>query len=86
MVDWQVTATTIYCDVVDADVTLVVYKDWTTKCVVCKDYGEIARGIGKTPTKKRKKLSGQVGCEGLTCPRIVKYRDKLFAEEKIKNG
>lgn len=27
MVDWKVTATTIYCDAVDANVTIMVYKD-----------------------------------------------------------
>ena len=32
MVDWQVTATTIYCDAVDDDVTLLVYKDGSAKC------------------------------------------------------
>jgi hypothetical protein len=29
--DWQITATTIYCDAVDDDVTIIVYKDWSTK-------------------------------------------------------
>ena len=31
VVNWQVTATTIYCDAVDDDdVRIVVNKDWTT--------------------------------------------------------
>jgi hypothetical protein len=30
--DWQLTATAIYCDAVDDDVTIIVYKDWSTKC------------------------------------------------------
>ncbi len=30
---WQITATTIHCDLVDDFVTIMVYKDWSTKCV-----------------------------------------------------
>lgn len=32
MVDWRVTATTIYGDAVDDDVTVLVYEDWSTRC------------------------------------------------------
>ncbi len=87
MVDWQVTAITIYCDVVDADVTIMVYKDWSTKCIICEEYGgEITKDIGKTLKKKRKKLSRELRCEGQVCSRVIEYRDKLFAEEKTKNS
>ncbi|MCJ7791782.1 MAG: hypothetical protein MUP49_05195 [Dehalococcoidia bacterium] len=41
--DWQVTATTIYCDAVDDDVTILVYKDWSTKCTGYKKYVESLR-------------------------------------------
>ena len=87
MVDWQVTAATIYCDAVDADVTIMVYKDWSTKCAICEDYGEeITKDIGKTVKKKRKKLSIELKCEGKVCCRVTEYKDKLFAEEKTKDS
>jgi hypothetical protein len=30
--DWQVAATTIHCDAVDDDVTIIVHRDCTTRC------------------------------------------------------
>ena len=48
MVNWQVTVTTIYCDAVDDDVTLMVNKDWTTKCVSYQRY--------RQPSKEMRKL------------------------------
>lgn len=86
MGDWQVTATTIYCDKVDADVTIMVYKDWSTKCVICENYGMGITNIAKM-FKKREKLRKELKCEGPVCSKVVEYKDKLFTEETIgKNG
>ncbi len=79
MVDWQVTATTVYCDAVDEDVTLMVYKDGSTKCAGYKKYGESG---GSKPAKKKNRNSGRkLECQGLECSRATQYRDKLFAED-----
>ena len=87
MVDWQVTATTIYCDSVVSDVTIMVYKDWSTKCVIWEDYGEeITKDVGKTPKKKKKKLIRELRCEGQMCSRVIEYRDRLIANEQTKNS
>ena len=40
MVDWQITATTIYCDAVDDEVTILVNKDWSTRCTGMRKYSE----------------------------------------------
>lgn len=83
MVGWQVTATTILCDAVDADVTLMVYKDGLAKCIAYSKYG----GDNKENwirTKKKKDKKVIVGCEGPECSRVIGYRDKIFAEEKTK--
>ena len=40
MLDWRVTATTIYCDAVDANVTIMVYKDRSTKCVALRSFAK----------------------------------------------
>ena len=83
MVDWQVTATTIYCDAVDADVTIMVYKDGTAKCVGNKRYGEsVSKDTAKMLKKKAKKLGRELKCEGPECPRVVTYRDKLLVGER----
>jgi hypothetical protein len=38
MVNWQVTATTVFCDAVDDEVTIIVYKDWSVKCTGHEKY------------------------------------------------
>jgi hypothetical protein len=38
--DWQVTATTIYCDAVDDNVMIIVYKDGSIRCTGYKKYVE----------------------------------------------
>ena len=85
MVDWQVTATTIYCDAVDDDVTLLVYKDRSAKCTGYKKYGEsITKETARMLKKKAKKASRELRCEGPECSRLTAYRDKLFAEEEAR--
>ena len=79
MVDWEVTATTIYCDAVGDEVTLMVYKDWSTKCAWYYRYKQKA-------IKKKKKYDKAIRlkidkCVGPDCPLAVEYRDKLIKEE-----
>mgnify|MGYP001059971853 CR=1 FL=1 len=83
MVDWQVTATTIYCDAVDDDVTVMVYKDRSTKCAGYRKYVEnITKEAAKGLKKRAKKLGRELKCEsGPECSRVIAYRDKIFAEE-----
>ena len=81
MVNWQVTATTIYCDAVDADVTLIVNKDRSAKCTGYKKYCGPGKEISKLLEKKGKQLGRKLECEGTECSRVTQYRDKLFAEE-----
>ena len=83
--DWQVTATSINCEAVDADITLMVYKDRSVKCTGYKKYGEsLTREVAKELKKKGKKLGRELKCEGPECSRLIGYRDKLFAEEEAK--
>lgn len=83
MGDWQVTATTIYCDAVDDDVTILVYKDWSTECT---GYNKYAKNLGKETAKTLKRkariLHRNLKCEGPLDYRVMDYRDKLIAEEK----
>jgi len=82
LANWQVTATTIYCDAVDDDVTLMVYKDRLTRCVSYKKYIEsIAKETAKELKKRAKKLGRELRCEGPECARVIAYRDEAFAEE-----
>ena len=81
--DWQVTATTIHCDAVDDDVTMMVYKDWSTRCTGYKKYKEsVAKETARMLKKKGTKLGRKLECEGPLDHRVTDYRDKLQAEEE----
>ena len=83
--DWQVTATTIYCDAVDEDVTILVNKDWSTKCTGYRKYIENpTKDILNTLKKRAKEASKNLACEGPEDSRVTDYRDKLKAEEDAK--
>ncbi len=83
--NWQVTATTIYCDAVDDDVTILVYKDGSAKCTGYKKYVESPTKEALKELKQRsKKLGRQLKCEGPQDRRVTEYHDKIMAEEAAK--
>jgi len=83
MVNWQITATTIYCDAVDDDVTLVVDKDWNVVCTGFKKYSEkLDKAAAKTLKQKSRRLGRVLSCEGPLDFRVTNYRDKLKLQEK----
>ena len=88
MVNWQVTATTIYCDAVDDEVTVMVYKDGSARCTGYGKYGEPSKEILNQLKKKSKQLEQQLKCAGPECYRVTQYKEKLFAEEakKVSSG
>ena len=85
MVNWQVTATTIHCQAVDDEVTLMVYKDSTAKCTGYRKYGEPTGETLRRLKKKQKQADRTLACQGAECDQVVEYRDKLFKEEAEKN-
>ncbi len=74
MVNWQITATTVRCDVVGEDVTLIVYKDWSVKCTGFTKYGKASDSVNN-----RNRPNNM--CEGTDCRLAQQYRQKLQAEE-----
>jgi hypothetical protein len=83
LIDWQVTATTVYCDAVDSDVTLMVYKDGSVHCAGMRKYGDAATKDSLSALKKRADKAGRtLTCEGENCPRQTAYRDRIFTGEK----
>ena len=81
MANWQITATTIYCDAVDDEATVLVYGDGTMKCIGYVKYGNSGKEITKLLKKKAKNLNRTLECNGPECQRLTHYRDRLFAEE-----
>jgi len=81
MVNWKITAATIFCDNVDDEVTLLVYNDGAVKCVSCPKYLQPDKETAKIIKEKSKRLKRQVACAGSGCTRVTQYRDRLLAEE-----
>ena len=85
MTDWQVTATTIYCDAVDDNVTLIIDKDWNVQCIGYKKY--VTNSDKETAVmlrRKSRRLARNLKCEGPQDFRVTDYRDRLIAEEKAE--
>lgn len=81
--NWQVTATTIFCDAVDDDVTIMVYKDWTTKCTGYRKYIEKpTKDVLRDLHTRSKKSGRKLACEGPEDHRVTNYRDQLKTEEE----
>jgi hypothetical protein len=81
MTDWQTTAKTIYCDAVDDEVTILIFKDFSVHCTGCNKYSkpnDITTGIVKEKSRKLKKL---IKCQGEQCARVIEYKNKIQAEE-----
>jgi len=81
MVNWQVTATTIYCDAVDDEVTIMVYKDWSVRCTGFDRYFKPDREAARALERRGRGLKRSLACEGLGCHRVTGYREKLRLEE-----
>ena len=84
MVKWVITATTIYCDAVDDEATLMVYKDGMAKCTGYKKYGKPDKEAAKLLKIKSRRSGKQLGCTGPECHRLTQYRDRLMAEDEEK--
>jgi hypothetical protein len=83
MVDWQVTATTIYCDAVDDDVTIIVNKDWSTRCLGYRKYVEnLDKETAKKLKRKAKELGRNLRCEGPLDCKASDYKEILVAQDK----
>ena len=79
--DWQITATTIKCEAVGDEVTIMVYLDGTAKCASYTKYGATDKKIISKIEKRAKKLGIVCKCEGPECRRVKDYLDKIMAEE-----
>jgi hypothetical protein len=86
MANWTITATTIYCDSVEDEVTLIVNRDGQVQCTGYKRYYNPTRETARLMKTKSKQAGKQLACEGLGCYRVTQYRNKLMAEEGGETG
>lgn len=78
--NWQITATTIQCVYVNEAVTLMVDKDWATRCTWYRRYKQKAIEGQKQKFEKAIRLKMEK-CPGTECPLAMNYRDKLIQQE-----
>lgn len=83
---WQVTAITVYCDAVDDEITLLLYKDGAVTCSGYKKYAESNNETANLLKKKSKQLKRQLKCERQECGRVIQYKDKVLAKEAKKGA
>jgi hypothetical protein len=83
MVDWQITATTIVCEAVANEVTLLVHGDWSVKCTGFERYTGNRRAKLEL-VRRSLDLKRTLECKGLQCPHIAEYKQKLIAEEDAR--
>jgi hypothetical protein len=81
MADWQVTATTIYCDAVDDEVTLMVFADGTVKCTGEQRYSKPDKETSKEMKDKSRRLGKVIECQGLECIRVTEFKDGLLGKK-----
>lgn len=81
MVDWEITATTIYCDAVDDEVTIIVNREGATKCTGMQKYSRPTGEVAKELKKKNKQLGKQLACKWPGCSDVNKYRDELMSKK-----
>lgn len=80
--DWQITATTIKCDAVEDEITIMVYPDGSAKCASYAKYGASNNKTLSDMKKRAKNMNLTLKCEGPMCHRVTDYRDKIMAEEE----
>lgn len=81
MVDWEVTATTIYCDDVDDEVTIIASGNGTVKCTGAQKYAASNKESAKELKKKSQQKGQTLLCKDASCTRLTKYRDELLKKK-----
>jgi hypothetical protein len=81
MVDWEVTATTIYCDYVDDEVTIIVNGNGTVKCTGTQKYAPSNKQAAQELKKKSKNKAKTLLCKDAACSKIARYRDELLKKK-----
>jgi PhoPQ-activated pathogenicity-related protein len=81
MVDWEVTATTIFCDDVADEVTIIVYQNGTSKCTGRQKYARTSQEALKELKQKSRQTGKPLACKDTACTTVTKYRDELMQKK-----
>jgi hypothetical protein len=81
MVEWELTATTVYCDAVDDEVTLLISADGTCRCTGHDKYGRPGKELVRSMKQRGRRLGRTLGCPADVCAVIQRYRREMLGEE-----
>ena len=81
MADWQVTATTIFCEAVDDEVTLIITPSGEVTCTGQQKYQKPGKEASKALNQKSRSGRKQPKCSGDSCADVKQYRDKIMGEK-----
>jgi hypothetical protein len=79
--DWELTATTVYCDAVDDEVTLILNADGTLKCTGRDKYLKPDKETSRTMRKKSQRRRKPLACRDNECTIIIDYRNNILGNE-----
>jgi hypothetical protein len=82
--DWEITVTTLFCEDVDDEVTLMVYADGTSNCTGRQKYISPDKETSRVIKKKSRRLGRMLVCRGDDCPKFKQYRDIIFNNSTVK--
>ena len=77
-VDWELTATTIYCEDVADEVTIIVNHDGTVSCTGSQKYASPSKQTLQELKARGKKLAKVLACKDPGCPTLDKYHKELM--------
>jgi len=81
MTDWEMTSTTIHCDDVKEDVTLLVANDMSVRCTGQEQHQKNKKCRAEVLLRSESRKLGKWKCKGVNCPRLGAYKDKILSEE-----
>jgi hypothetical protein len=78
MVDWEVTAKTIFCDHVNDEVTIIISGNGAAKCSGFQKYGNPTKEITKDLKTRSRTAGKELKCLGADCHIVKQQRDQLM--------
>ena len=82
MADWELTATTVYCEAVEDEVTLLVSGEGACRCTGRQKYERPGKETARAMKNKSQRLGRKLGCPPSECDIIVRYRETMLGKEE----
>jgi hypothetical protein len=75
--DWEITASTIYCEAIDDEVTLLVSKDGEITCTGQQRFQNPGKEDARYLNEKGNRVGRKLVCPGIDCTLVTEYKLKM---------